>query len=121
LASIVQVPSPMNLTTAPEIEHTPELAASIVIATASVELASAVGSYVVPPTVADTGAVEVNAMFCDFLPGVTDRAVPRLVPSDLKTVSATGNVLAEENLWLIVSAVVSTVFCSEVGSLNCQL
>src|SRR3954453_11137447 len=63
LALIVQVPAASKLTTAPLSEHTPALAASMLIATASPDVAVAVGEYV-PPTFTGDGFADVNEIVC---------------------------------------------------------
>ena len=60
LASITQVPTPMNDTVEPEIEQTDAAVASIVNDTARPELAVAVTVYEGPPTAAPDGAVDVK-------------------------------------------------------------
>jgi hypothetical protein len=74
LKSITQLPAALKVTTPPEIEHTDVLEESIVIATASPELAVAAGVYV-PPTFAGLGGVEVTVIVCAVFVGevtVTD-------------------------------------------------
>ena len=62
MASISQVPFPMNETTPALIEQTEAAAASIEKTTARPEVAVAVGVYVAPPITALAGAVEVKLM-----------------------------------------------------------
>ena len=64
-ASMTQVPTAVNDTVEPLMEHTELAAASIINVTGRPEEAVAVAVYVAPPTVAAAGAVEVNVMVCD--------------------------------------------------------
>ena len=60
---MVQVPTPVKLTTPLEMAHTVELDESIVMSTGLPEAPPvAIGVYVAPPTVALLGALEVNVM-----------------------------------------------------------
>ena len=71
-ASTLQVPTPMNDTTAPEIEQIVLADASIVRVTAKAEGdAVAVAVYVGPPNVAEPGAVEVKLIV--WLPFATEK------------------------------------------------
>src|SRR5512146_74166 len=64
LASMTQVPAPMNETVDPAIEHTDVAAASIVNVTVRLEVAVALTSYVGPAFFALAGGVEVKLIVC---------------------------------------------------------
>jgi len=78
----------MKLTIEPDIAQTELLEASMLSVTGSPDVAVATAVYVGPLKAARAGGAELKLIVCVF-PTVSVLAVPMLVPSGLKTVSAT--------------------------------